>query len=281
MLNRLALSLSAEKGFLNGSNCAVAERRAHMASVAGFIYRTLCVVVLTICFVIGGGFVPVRAERGHGYDRDRYYSPHWELDVRHRHDHFYPARGYVVPALPPGYLAFTFGGQRFFFRSGVWFRAQGSQFVVVQPPVGIRLGILPPSYTTIWIGGVPYYYANGIYYSAVPNTSEYVVVAPPPGYETAMPQPAPAQAPPFPPPSPAPPKAQTSPPASLPQAMFVYPREGQTQSEIVADRSECNQWAIGQTGYDPAHPGTEATQRAGDFQRAVRTCLEGKGYTVN
>jgi len=63
--------------------------------------------------------------------------------------------------------------------------------------------------------------------------------------------------------------------------MFVYPREGQTQSEIVMDRSECNQWAIGQTGYDPAHPGTEATQRAGDFQRAVRTCLEGKGYTVN
>src|SRR5262249_449572 len=179
-------------------------------------------------------------------------------------------------------------GQRFFFRSGVWFRAQGPQFVVVQPPVGIRLGILPPSYTTIWIGGVPYYYANGIYYSTGPNTSQNFILPPPPAHQTPHPPPPPPslpppprQAPPLPPPSPPPPKAQTSPPASLPQAMFVYPREGQTQSEIVADRSECNQWAIGQTGYDPAHPGTEATQRAGDFQQAVRTGLEGKGYTVN
>jgi uncharacterized protein DUF6515 len=250
-----------------------------MTSMARFTNRIFCVVVLTVSFSISGGFVPVRAERGHGYDRDRYYSPHWELDVRHSHDHFYPARGYVVPALPPGYLDLTFGRQHFFFRSGVWFRAQGPRYVVVGPPVGIRLGVLPPSYSTVFIGGVPYYYANGIYYTPVPNTSEYVVVNPPAGYETAIPQPAPAQAP-IPPPQ-APASSQGAPPAPLPQALFIYPREGQTQSEIVTDRSECNEWAIGQTSYDPAHPGTGSAQRAGDFQRAIRTCLEGKGYTVN
>lgn len=250
-----------------------------MTSMARSTSRILSVALLTVSFMISGGFDPVRAERGHGYERDRYYSPHWELDIRHGHDHYYPARGYIVPRLPPGYLDLTFGGGHFFFRSGVWYRSQGPQFVIVRPPVGIRLGILPPSYSTIWIGGAPYYYANGIYYTAIPNTSEYAVVDPPPGYETAMAQPAPAQVPALPPAAPASPRP--APPVSLPQALFVYLREGQTQSEIVADRSECNEWATGQTGYDPARSNTVGAQRAGDFQRAVRTCLEGKGYTVN
>lgn len=247
--------------------------------MARSIHHSLCVVLLTVSFTISGGVVPVHAERGNGYEHDRFYSPHWELDGRHGHNHYYPARGYVVPRLPPGYLDLTFGGGHFFFRSGAWYRAQGPEFVVVRPPVGIRLGILPPSYSTIWIGGTPYYYANSIYYTAVPNTSEYVVVDPPSGYETAMPQAAPAQVPAPPPPAPASP--QSAPAVSLPQSLFVYPREGQTKSEIAADRSECNGWAIEQTGYDPVHPGTGSAQRAGDFQRAVRTCLEGKGYTVN
>jgi hypothetical protein len=251
----------------------------HMTSMVQSIYRILGVFVLTVSFMISGWVVHVHAERGHGYERDRYFSPHWELDIRHGHDHYYPARGYIVPRLPPEYVDLTFGGGHFFFRSGVWYRAQGPEFVVVRPPVGIRLGILPPSYSTIWIGGAPYYYANGIYYTAVPNTAAYAVVDPPPGYETAMPQPAPAQVPALLPLAAASPRP--APPVSPPQSLFVYPREGQTQSEMVADRSECNEWAVGQTGYNPARPNTGSVQRAGDFQRAVQACLEGKGYTVN
>jgi uncharacterized protein DUF6515 len=250
-----------------------------MTSLARSINRTLCVAALTVSFLISGGFAPVQAERGHGYEHDRFYSPHWELDMRHRHDHYYPARGYLVPRLPPGSLDVIYGGGHFFFRSGVWYRPQGAQFVIVRPPVGIRLAVLPPSYSTIWIGGMPYYYANGIYYTAVPNTAEYVVVAPPPGYQTAVPQSAPA---PIPAPLPtAPATSQSAPAVSLPQSLFVYPRKGQTQSQIAGDRRECNEWATGQTGYDPARAGTANAQGAGDFQRAVRTCLEGKGYTVN
>jgi hypothetical protein len=250
-----------------------------MSITARSIHRFLCVFFLAVSFIVLGEVVPAQAERSHGYEHDRYASPHWELDSRHRHDHYYPVRGYVVPTLPPGYLDLTFGGGHFFFRSGVWFRTQGARYVVVRPPVGIRLGILPPSYSTIWIGGAPYYYANGIYYTAVPNTSEYVVVDPPPGYEAAGLQPAPTQAPALPPPAPASPQAV--PAVSLPQSLFVYPREGQTKSEIAADRSDCNEWATGQTGFDPARSNMADTQRATDFQRAVRTCLEGKGYTVN
>ncbi len=241
--------------------------------------RILGTAVLAITIACAGGVASVQAERGHGYDRDRFYSPHWELDYRHGHNHYYPARGYLVPSLPPGYLDLTFGGGHFFFLSGVWYRAQGPQYVVVSPPVGIRIGILPPSYSTIWIGRRPYYYANGIYYTTVPNTSEYIVVNPPPGYETAVPQAAPAQMP------VQPPSVATTPPPSAtvvsPQSLFVYPREGQTQAEITGDRTECNEWATGQTGHNPARPGGLDAQKVADFQRAVKTCLEGKGYTVN
>lgn len=250
-----------------------------MTCLARSSHRILWIVALTMSFVISGGGIPVSAEREHGYERDRFASPHWELDGRHGHDHFYPARGYYVPSLPPGYLDLTFGGGHFFFRSGVWFRAEGTQYVVVRPPAGIRLGILPPSYSTIMIGGLPYYYANGIYYTAVPNGGGYTVVDPPPGYDTTMPQPAPAPAQVL----PSPPLASpaVAPAASIPQSLFVYPREGQTQRQIVEDRSGCNSWAIGQTGYDPARPGVGNAQQTSDFQRAVKACLEGKGYTVN
>src|SRR5215470_4651505 len=69
--------------------------------------RVCSVVLFTVVCTIGV-VTSVQADGGHGYDRDRFYSPHWELDMRHRHDHYYPARGYIVPTLPPGYLDLTF-----------------------------------------------------------------------------------------------------------------------------------------------------------------------------
>jgi uncharacterized protein DUF6515 len=116
-------------------------------------------------------------ERGFAHPAPRYETPHWAFDDRFHHDHFYPVPDYSVAALPPGHLAVNFGGGRFFFHAGVWYRGAGAQFVVVRPPVGIVLPVLPPAYTTVWIAGAPYYYANDVYYSAVPGG--YAVVQPP------------------------------------------------------------------------------------------------------
>jgi hypothetical protein len=66
--------------------------------------------------------------------------------------------------------------------------------------------------------------------------------------------------------------------ASVPGELFVYPRNGQTQAQIAADRTECNTWAAGQAGYDPSRLGDPQSQQR--FQRAVTACLEGRGYTV-
>ena len=200
------------------------------------------------------------------HDVHRYQTPHWEFDARHSHNHYYPARDYVVTTLPPESLHLVFGGNHFYFKAGVWFRPNGPNFIVVTPPAGVAIPTLPPSYTTLWIGGVPYYYANGVYYAQNPGVPGYMVVAPPPGYETATIQPTLSP----------PPPAAPSNPSSLSDAFFVYPRNGQTEAQIALDRGECNRWATGQMGSDNGGD----PQRQQRFQRAVSACLEGRGYTV-
>ena len=133
-------------------------------------------------------------ERREWRERERFHSPHWVFDDRYRHGHYYPAIGYSVPVLPPGYLALTFGGGRLFFHAGVWFRLAGPGYVVVRPPVGVVVPVLPPAYSAVWVGGMPYYYANETYYAQAPGGAGYSVVAPPPGTEPTTVQPAPPPA---------------------------------------------------------------------------------------
>ena len=205
-----------------------------------------------------------RVEHG----EDHYRSPHWELDTRFRHNYYYPRRGSIVSALPPSYFSITFGGSYFYFQGGVWFRNAGVNFVVTLPPAGIITPVLPPTYTTVWIGSAPYYYANGVYYAQAVSVPGYVVVEPPSGADNAIVQPAPG----------IPPAPSNTAVVNI-EPLFVYPRNGQTEALILTDRNECNRWATGQTGYDPAD-GMADAQRRSNFQRAVSSCLEGRGYTV-
>ena len=38
------------------------------------------------------------------------------------------------------------------------------------------------------------------------------------------------------------------------QQMYIYPNKGQSQAQKNKDMSQCNTWAINQTGFDPAAP---------------------------
>jgi hypothetical protein len=108
-------------------------------------------------------------------------SPHfetrdWSFDGRFEHDHYYPAPGYRLSALPPGSLLVDFHGQRLFFDAGAWYRRAGAGFVVVRPPLGVVVPVLPPDATAIWIAGAQYYYANDAYYAIA--AGGYAVVEP-------------------------------------------------------------------------------------------------------
>jgi len=111
------------------------------------------------------------------HEREHFATPHWVYDDRFHHNRYYPARGYVVDALPPGNVAIGFRGAEFWFHSGVWYQRSGPRYVVVQPPVGVIVPVLPPGYTVVYSSGVPYYYADDIYY--VQQPTGYEVVAPP------------------------------------------------------------------------------------------------------
>jgi len=131
-----------------------------------------------------------------------YHTRHWVYDNRYHHGHYYPAIGYTLTVLPPGYVSLTFSNRRFFFQGGVWYQPAGRQFVVVRPPVGIVVPALPPAYTVVQVGGIPYYYANEVYYTGAPGG--YVVVSPPAGGEVIVAAPPPPSAAPVPPPAPVP-----------------------------------------------------------------------------
>jgi len=247
-------------------------------------HRTLT-LLLTALLVLGS--VPLahadrdRDDHERFEHRDRrddrpYRSEHWVLDSRFHHNHYYPAPGYSVTALPPGHLDIRIRGGHLFFSAGVWFRPEGRRYVVVEPPPGAFIPLLPPAYTTIWIGSSPYYYANGVYYNAAPSGG-YVVAAPPPESAVVMlPPPPPAMVAPPPPPSVAAP-APFPPPSE--DGLIVYPKNGQSAAQVAADRLECTRWAVNQTGYDPVRSSPSDTLRS-DFQRAASACLEAHGYTV-
>jgi hypothetical protein len=236
--------------------------------------------VLALAVVLPCVVVPVSADRDKDDDRGRKEKaqrevqrrdavrhdtvikrpPGYVLDNRYRHDRYYPPRGHAVPVLPPGHRVIPHRGVKYYYHGGVWYRPSGRRFIVILPPFGLIAPFLPPYYTTIWVSGIPYYYAGGIYYVWRPEQSAYVVTEPPPETEVSE-----------------------APPTS--DELFVYPMKGQSEQQQATDRYQCHRWATEQTGFDPTRPGgnvpeaQHAAKRA-DYQRAMKACLEARGYSV-
>jgi len=67
--------------------------------------------------------------------------------------------------------------------------------------------------------------------------------------------------------------------------MFIYPRQGQSEENQAKDFDKCHNWAVGQTGFDPAKspvgaPNAQTIQKSADYFRAISACLDAHGYTV-
>lgn len=228
------------------------------------INRLMSVAVVLVTALAGasGAAWADRDQRGGGRDGHGARPPQrgYVLDQRYHHDRYYPPRDYVVNKLPPPYRAVPYRGTHFYFHDGAWYRPHGSRFVVVLPPVGLMVPFLPPFYTTIWVGSIPYYYAGGVYYVWQPEERTYVVSAPPP-------------------------EAEVSEQAAVPDQLYVYPKKGQSEQQQATDRYQCHRWAGDQTGFDPTQPGggvpeAQHVARRADYQRAMKACLEARGYSV-
>ncbi len=208
--------------------------------------------------VLALGAMTARADERHGGARAEHRAEHF--DERYSHNHYYPGRGGYVRAVPGRPFILERGGGRYFYSGGVWYAPYGPRFVVVGAPMGVFVPVLPPFYTTVWIGGFPYYYANETYYAWRDAENGYEVVEPPND------QGASTQAPPS-------------------DDLFIYPKNSQPADQQANDKYECHKWASSQTGFDPTQsaggvPPEQAGGKHADYQRTMRACLEGRGYSV-
>lgn len=187
-------------------------------------------------------------------------NPDFRIDKRFDHNRHYPRDGVIIKRLPDRRHPIRYRDRSYFYFSGTWYLPSGPNFVVVRPPIGIVVPILPPFYTTIWFGGVPYYYANNVYYVWRSDLSGYEVTEPP--------------------------LAESEPPPPLvAEELFAYPKEGQSEEKQAEDRYACHRWGVEQTSYDPTQPPqglpvSELSRLRADYQRAMKACLEGRGYSV-
>lgn len=204
-----------------------------------------------------------RNDRGDRIDRGTHQKrpmPDTRMDKRYDHNRAYPRDGRIFNRLPERRHPIHYRNRDYFYFSGVWYLPSGPNFVVVRPPIGIVVPILPPFYTTVWLGGIPYYYANDVYYLWRPDLNAYQVTTPPVT------------------------ESQPEPTYSADQ-LFVYPKQGQSEQQQADDRYACHRWGVEQSGYDPTQPpsnesGSALSRLREDYQRAMKSCLEGKGYSV-
>jgi hypothetical protein len=216
-------------------------------------------------------------DHGHGPPPGHAEPYHEHYDARFNHNHYYAARGMVVPVVPGRSYVVAHGGVHYYYAGGVWYAPRGPSFVVVAPPVGVYVPVLPPFYTTVWYGGAPYYYANDTYY-VYGGEQGYEVVEAPADAGNAIPGP---QGPSY--PGGPPPSMNGPPPAD--EDLFIYPQSGQSPEQQADDRYQCHAWATQQTGFDPTQAGggvapDQTVSKGADYRRAMRACLEGRGYSV-
>jgi len=224
-----------------------------------------------------GSALAQQAQHGHGghAPRESPYAAHY--DTRYSHNRYYTTRGVEVATVPSRAVVVRHGGGHYYYSGGVWYAPYGPHFVVVGPPVGVFVPVLPPFYTTVWFAGVPYYYANDAYYTYA-GPQGYEVVDPPGDASTGIQGPQGPAYPGAPPPAPG---------AAHPEGedIYVYPQQGQSLDQQANDRYECHKWASSQTGFDPTQAGggvapDQTVTRGEDYKRAMRACLEGRGYSV-
>jgi len=97
--------------------------------------------------------------------------------------HPYPRYGEEVSRLPGEYISFGISGKKYFFSSGIFYRRDDRQYVIVAPPVGTLVAGLPSGYKVVVVNGITYYTHNDVYYQYTPYGYQ---VVPQPMYPVMM-----------------------------------------------------------------------------------------------
>lgn len=80
---------------------------------------------------------------------------------------YYPWLGFGFWALPYGCYPFYWDNYLYYYGDGFFYQYNGSEYSVVEPPIGAQVTELPGDAKPIMINGEQYYEAKGVYYQAV------------------------------------------------------------------------------------------------------------------
>ena len=167
----------------------------------------------------------------------------------------------VVPRVPPGYRQYYWAGTPYYHYGNRWYRPYGSSYLIVSAPFGLFVPYLPGYYSTFWYGGTRYYMADDTYYLYDPIRRGYTVTRSPYGNDRDTDD------------------EEVGRDAAQAAELFIYPINGQSESQQAEDRYQCHRWAADQVHYDPTESEYRATERA-EYDRAISACLTGRGYSV-
>jgi hypothetical protein len=106
----------------------------------------------------------------------------WARSDRDGSRHDYPhSRSYpygkLTLGVPLNSISIGFGGGKYYYGAGLFYRPYQHKYIVVPPPAGVVVYSIPPQYNQVIIDGVIYYTYNGVYYTRVPQG--FQVVQPP------------------------------------------------------------------------------------------------------
>ena len=76
--------------------------------------------------------------------------------------------------------------------------------------------------------------------------------------------------------------SSTETPMAAAGGLYFYPKNGQSTDQQAADRYACYGWSVKESKFDPAAGAGTHQSGSGldEFRRAMRACLEGRGYSV-
>lgn len=87
----------------------------------------------------------------------------------------YPKKGTVVTTIHKPKV-YKYGGIKYRFAAGIWYKPYGRRYVVCAAPAGIKINILPRGHKIVYVRGKRYYKYNGIYYKKRGRGYKVVVV---------------------------------------------------------------------------------------------------------
>ena len=134
-------------------------------------------------------------DRRDNYDNRNDREERVQYDTRPRYDNYeeenrnetlfkeYSAEGQFIRRIPKNAEKFKMGGKPFYMYEGVFYKPQKRGYVIIPPPIGMRVKFVPRGARHLQIDGLDYYEMNGTYYLDIPRKRYYEIV-PEPVHET-------------------------------------------------------------------------------------------------